>query len=366
MVWNWQLPEPEWPQFTYGHSQIAAKERQFLLGLGNTFAFLKNAAAEERSQFIVEILSAEGLESAKIEGEILERKSLQSSIKRHLGIQADCTKATKKESAMAELLCSVYATFEKPLTHEMLWQWHSILFKEDSTLSDKGKYRTHPEPMQIVSGRLDSPQVFFEAPPSSQVFDEMEQFIQWFNATNDSESILGRAAIAHVYFESIHPFEDGNGRIGRILAEKILSQGAGQPLLIAVSKFLEKQKKDYYAELGKCNQTLEASDWVDFFADKLLQAQNDSMHLLHFLIQKSKILTTLSGQINPRQEKALLRMFAEGPEGFAGGLSAENYRSITKGTRATATRDLADLVEKGALVRTGELRYTRYWLNLEI
>ena len=173
------------------------------------------------------------------------------------------------------------------------------------------------------------------------------------------------AAIAHIYFESIHPFEDGNGRIGRILVEKILSQGVGQPLLIAVSKVLEKKKKEYYLELGKCNQALEVQDWVEFFSKAILQAQEESINLLFFLIKKSKLFSTLAGQINARQEKALLRMFAEGPDGFQGGLSAENYISITKTSRATATRDLTDLLDKGAFIKTGELRHTRYRLNLE-
>lgn len=365
MTWNWQLPD--WPKFTYNSDRISQKERQFLLGSGSAFAFLKNIDEEERNQFIIEILSLEGLTSSKIEGEILERESLQSSIKQHFGLRGAAVRyRADKELGMAELLCNVYETFDKPLTHEMLWEWHSMLFKDRSLHSDIGKYRTHVEPMQIVSGRLDSsPRVFFEAPPSEKVFHEMEMFIDWFNSTRSSEPILGRAALAHVYFESIHPFEDGNGRIGRILVEKVLSQGIGQPILIAVSKFIEKQKKAYYTELGRCNRTLLVSHWVEFFSQTILQAQDDSMRLLHFLIEKSKTLTTLSGQINSRQEKALLRMFAEGPDGFAGGLSAENYIAITKASRATATRDLADLVEKGVLVKTGELRHTRYWLNLK-
>lgn len=177
-------------------------------------------------------------------------------------------------------------------------------------------------------------------------------------------SFLERAAIAHVYFESIHPFEDGNGRIGRVLVEKVLSQGVGRPVLIAVSKMLEKRKKEYYAELEQCNRTLDVQHWLEFFSSVILQAHEESMGLLRFLIQKSKLLNALSNQINPRQMKVLLRMFAEGPGGFQGGLSAEKYITITKTTRATATRDLTDLVAKGALIKTGELRHTRYWLNI--
>lgn len=360
MPWNWELPK--WPKFTYDPEPIAAQERRFLLEAGSASACLKTVENQDTNRFIVEILSLEGLGSSRIEGEILDRESLQSSIKKHFGFHAAAKPGAKKEAGMAQLLCSVYESFDKPLTHEMLWQWHSILF---SQMADSGKYRSHEEPMQIVSNRYDSPKVFFEAPPSAQVQREMERFIEWFNSTNDSGSILGRAAIAHVYFESIHPFEDGNGRIGRVLVEKILSQGIGRPVLIAISKLLEKRKKEYYASLETCNHTLEVQQWVEFFAEVVNLAQEESMNQLYFLIEKSKMLSALSGQINPRQEKVLLRMFAEGPGGFQGGLSAEKYIAITKTTRSTASRDLIDLVRKGAFVKTGKLRHTRYWLKLK-
>lgn len=362
MLWNWELPN--WPYFSYNFDRIAQKERQFLLGVGSAFAFLKNIGEQEYNQFVVEILSLEGLESSRIEGEILDRESLQSSIKQHFGLNSTYKKETNKESQMAKLLCNIYESFDKPLTHEVLWQWHSQLFNDQSHITDRGKYRTHIEPMQIISRRYGSPKVFFEAPPSEKIPSEMAIFVNWFNGANQSESILGRAALAHVYFESIHPFEDGNGRIGRLLIEKVLSQGIGRPTLIAVSRVLEKRRKEYYAALEKCNRTLEIGEWTEFFAEVVLQAQEESITFLYFLIEKSKLLTTLAKQLNPRQEKVLLRIFAEGLNGFKGGLSAENYIAITKTSRATATRDLTDLVQKGALVKTGELRHTRYWLNL--
>jgi len=364
MPWNWELPD--WPKFIYDPDRIANLERQFLLGTGSAFAYLKTIDEQEYKRFIVEILSSEGLESSRIEGEILDRESLQSSIKQHFGLQVTPKKGADREHRMAGLLCNVYETVDKQLTHEMLWQWHSMLFKDSSSVTDCGKYRTHTEPMQIVSNRHDSSRVFFEAPPSARVFHEMSAFIDWFNSANISGSILGRAAIAHIYFESIHPFEDGNGRIGRVIVEKILSQGVGRPILVAISKMLEKRKKEYYAALEKCNRTLEVQHWVEFFSSVVLQAHEESISLLYFLIAKSKMFNALSGQINSRQSKVLLRMFEEGPNGFKGGLSAENYIAISKATRTTATRDLTDLVEKGALVKTGELRYTRYRLNLSI
>ena len=363
MPWNWELAS--WPKFNYEVDQITQMEKQFLLNIGSASAYLKTIEDEkDYYRFIVEILSLEGLENAKIEGEILDRESLQSSIKRQFGLTTGSKRKPVREAHMAELLCDVYKSFDQPLTHEMLWRWHSMLFKDFYSPADCGKYRTHQEPMQIVSSRYGSSKVFFEAPPSKRVFREMTTFIDWINSTTNFKSILGKAAITHVYFESIHPFEDGNGRIGRILVEKILSQGVGRSILIAISRTLEQKKKEYYSALENCNRTLEVQKWVEFFANAVLKAEQESMSLLYFLIEKSKMLNSFSEQINPRQTKVLLRMFEEGPNGFKGGLSAENYIAITKTTRATTTRDLTDLVKKKALVKTGKLRHTRYWLNL--
>jgi Fic family protein len=354
MPWNWELPH--WPHFEYDEKAIYPSEKEFLLRVGSAVASLAHFGPEDAKQFFVEILSEEGVKSAQIEGEHLDRASLQSSIQRHFGLTT-VRRKNDRESAMADLLCEVYETWDQPLTHQMLWKWVGLLFREN------GQYRTGPEPMQIVSNRYDRPTVFFEAPPSDRVHSEMESFIQWFNQPSEG-SILGKAAMAHVYFESIHPFEDGNGRIGRALVEKLLSREVGKPVLIAMSKILEKRKKEYYAALERCNRTLEIGVWVQFFCGIVLEACDESLRLLQFLIAKSKMMNRLSDHINERQEKVLLRMFEEGPDGFIGGLSAEKYVAITQTSTATATRDLADLVEKGALTKTGELRHTRYWLKL--
>jgi Fic family protein len=363
MKWNWQLPS--WPKFRFDFDAISQLEKQFLLSVGESVAFLKSITSEDRKQFIIEILSQEGIESSKIEGEILDRESLQSSIKKHFGLKNSFKQRSLKEVGVANLLCDIYETFSAPLSHEMLFKWRSMLFDESTKDIEYGKYRSYDEPMQIVSHRYDRHRVFFEAPPSNRIYSEMELFIDWFNSIKTSDSIFVRAAVAHLYFESIHPFEDGNGRIGRALVEKVLSQGIGKPILIAVSKVLEKNKKIYYAELGKCNHTLNIQGWIDFFSNIILKAQQESIDLLNFLIEKAKLLLKLSGILNHRQEKVLLRMFDEGLEAFKGGLSADNYIKITKTSRATATRDLTDLVKIGALLKIGELRHTRYWLNIK-
>ncbi len=192
----------------------------------------------------------------------------------------------------------------------------------------------------------------------------MTQFIDWFNQSLHRGSLLTRAAVAHLYFESIHPFEDGNGRIGRAIVEKALSQSLGQPIVLAISQVIVQRKREYYAALERCNKTLNIEKWVHFFADIIVEAQKTALEMIEFLIGKSRLMNDLNGKINARQEKVLLRMFAEGITGFTAGLSAENYIVITKTSTATTTRDLADLVEKGALHKTGQLRHTRYWLNI--
>ena len=234
-----------------------------------------------------------------------------------------------------------------------------------SAITDKGKYRTHDDPMVIVSRCYDKQEVYFEAPPSATLQQEMSVFIDWFNNSKQELSFLERAVIAHVYFESIHPFEDGNGRIGRVLVEKALSQDLEHPVLIAISQIITKRKKEYYSALESCNHTLNVDNWIKFFSKVILQAQEKSFILINFLMSKTNLMSSLSGKINKRQKKALLRMFEEGPKGFSGEVSAENYISIIKASRATATRDLTDLVEKRALYKTGKLKNTRYWLNID-
>jgi len=224
--------------------------------------------------------------------------------------------------------------------------------------------------MQVVSGRIGEPRVHFEAPPSARVPSEMERFIAWSNRTapgrDEPLPALTRAGIAHLYFETIHPFEDGNGRIGRAISGKTLAQGLGQPTLTALAETILARRKNYYEALEAANKENEITQWLMWFADVAIGAQRRTIALVEFLIDKTKLLDRLKGQLNARQEKALFRMFREGPEGFQGGLSAGKYTSITGASPATTTRDLADLVAKGALVREGERRYARYRLSIPL
>jgi Fic family protein len=198
----------------------------------------------------------------------------------------------------------------------------------------------------------------------------MGRFIAWFNRTGPGNCeplpALTRAGMAHLYFECIHPFKDGNGRIGRALAEKSMAQGIGRPTLTALAATILAKRRSYYEALEAANKQNEITAWLAWFAGVAIEAQRRTTALVEFLIDKAMLLDRLRGQLNQRQEKALLRMFLEGPAGFASGLSAGKYATITGTSPATATRDLVELVTKRALIRTGERKHTRNQLSIPL
>ncbi len=367
-MWNWQ--QKDWPDFKYDHKALEALETKFIQNSGECFGVFKHISEEEQERLKIDLISEEAFKTSKIEGELLDRDSLQSSIRRQFGLTTDHRRIPPAEHGISEMMVDVYKNFNKPLSHEILWSWHKMVMNGRRGLKDIGAYRTHSEPMQIVSGRIydNNPKVHFEAPPSDQMESEMENFIQWFNtsAPNQKNALpaLTRAGIFHLYFVSIHPFEDGNGRIGRAIAEQSLAQNLNSPTLIALSYTIERHKKDYYTSLEESNKDNNITNWLVYFGQTVLEAQQNTLKRMEFIIQKSKLLQRLQGQLNSRQEKVIHRMFREGIDGFEGGLSAENYISITGATRATATRDLGDLVSKNALSKTGQFKHTRYYLNL--
>ena len=365
MTWNWQ--RPDWPQFHYSPERLAQREGLFLRQSGVVVGTVRHLPDAERLPLVVELMSTEALKTSEIEGELLNRDSVQSSLRRQFGLQTDARRVEPAEQGIAELLTDLYRSFAAPLSDDTLFRWHRWLMQGRTDLRVVGGYRTHPEPMQVVSGPIHEPKVHFEAPPSPAVPTEMAAFIDWFNAAAPTGErplpALARAGLAHLYFESVHPFEDGNGRLGRAIAEKALAQGAGQPSLTALSLLIQQRRKAYYAQLEAANKGLEVvDDWLDWFSDLVLAAQAHTLSWLEFLIEKTRLLDRLRGKLNNRQEKALLRLFQEGPEGFRGGLSASKYVALTGASAATAGRDLAQLVELGALRRTGQLKGTRYWL----
>ena len=365
--WNWQ--QDDWPRFRFDKTALEEREAKFLLQSGVLLGALLHIRDDDKTALTVDLISNEALKTSEIEGEFLNRESVQSSIRRNFGLDTDARRIPPAEQGIADMIMDIYRSFAEPLTHETMFRWHGMLTAGRRDLKNIGAYRTLDEPMQIISGPIGNPKIHFEAPPSALIKKEMEAFVKWFNETapNNKTALpaLTRAGITHLYFVTIHPFEDGNGRIGRALAEKALSQALGQPTLVALSQTIQKNKKSYYEALHQSSRNNEITAWLGYFADTVLQAQDTTQRMIDFLIQKTKLYDKVRSQLNERQERALARIFREGVEGFKGGLSAENYISITGAARATATRDLQDLVDKGVLTRTGALKSTRYHLNIE-
>ncbi len=361
-MWNWQ--KQDWPNFRWEASRFLQAERRFLVGGGLMLSSVEQLGAKERENITVELMSEGALTTSEIEGETLDRLSVQSSIKRQLGLVSDYRRVRPGEQGIAEMTVNAYQNFATPLTEATLFAWHEMITNGRRDLTDIGRYRTHSEPMQVVSGWHDRPTVHFEAPPSIRVPSEMARFLDWFNEAEKTLPPLTRAGLAHLYFVSIHPFEDGNGRVARAVAEKALLQSIGQPLLLALSPAILTRRKSYYETLEAANKSNEVSAWLLWFAGITLESQHRTLAQVKFLLDKARFFDKHRGTFNARQDKALLRMFREGPGGFSGGLSASKYISITGATSATATRDLGVLVEKGALTATGELKGRRYHLNV--
>lgn len=367
-VWNWMLKD--WPQFSYDAKALEALEYQFSENSGTVFGVLKHVQEESKDNFLVEVLSDEAIKTSEIEGEYLNRDSVQSSIKKNLGLAIEKRKIPPAEFGISEMMVDLYLNYDKTLTHEQLFSWHKMITNGRRDIKDIGCYRTHEDPMQVVSGRLDLPKVHFEAPPSKIVPDEMEKFVSWFNQihqkdVNQKLLPLTKAGIAHLYFVSIHPFEDGNGRIGRAIAEKSIAQSTLRPSLISLSSTIDANKKSYYAFLEKSNTTLEITDWLVYFSKTILEAQEHTLKRIDFLIEKTRFFDRFSSQLNERQLKVVKRLFDAGHKGFKEGLCANNYQTIAKTSASTATRDLQDLINKQILIKTGTLKSTRYFLNIE-
>jgi Fic family protein len=366
MKWNWQ--QPNWPNFTYNSSSLAELEKQFAQNSAIIMAIQEYLDPEDKDYLKVIMTSEEALKTSEIEGEYLNRDSIQSSICKHFGLSNDNRRVSAAESGISEMMINLYKTFSESIDHDYLYKWHLMITHGRKDLKAIGKYRIDEEPMQVISGPIGTPKVHFEAPDSKDVFFQMEEFISWFNRTSPNGkaplSPLIRAGITHLYFICIHPFEDGNGRVGRALVEKALAQSIGQPTLIALSKIIESNKKSYYSALEDNNKAMNITNWLEYFAKTILEAQNYTHKYIDFLIKKAKLYSIIKNQLNLRQEKVIKRIFQEGLEGFKGGLSTQNYISITDTSRATATRDLQDLISKKILFAKGELKSTRYYLNI--
>ncbi|NQY75415.1 MAG: Fic family protein [Candidatus Margulisbacteria bacterium] len=364
--WNWQ--QKEWPRFSYDPTKIQGLETLFTHNTGLYLGVYKHIGETDKTTLIVNLEQDEALKTSEIEGDYLDRDSLQASIRQNFGLGSDGRQIPPAEKGISDMLVDLYTHFSVSLSHDILFKWHQMVMSGKTHITTIGSYRSHDDPMQVVSGPIHKPNIHFEAPPSSHMNREMSAFITWFNDTapdgKHPMTPLLRASIAHLYFLSIHPFEDGNGRIGRALVEKCLSQAMGQPTLIALSNHIASHRKAYYDALEKNNKDSQIDDWISYFATTILDAQSYTINYVEFFVHKAKFFDQFHHQMNDRQHKVIKRIFQEGLSGFKGGLSAKNYIRITRTSHATATRDLQDLCAKNIFNKTGIGKGTRYHLNI--
>jgi Fic family protein len=315
--------------------------------------------------------------SSAIEGEQLNVESVRSSLAKRLGL-ASVERVTARSEGLAELMLDATQRHDAPLTSERLMHWHRLLFPETSALlatSLQVGVLRGPEPMKVVSGRIDRPVVHFEAPARENLEKLLDDFLYWFNSSRSDRTLdpLVRAGIAHFWFVTLHPFDDGNGRLTRAITDLAMAQGEHQAIrFYAMSASILARRQDYYRILEATQRAgLNITEWLVWFLQTLLHTLDQAMQRIDRVLAKARFWQAHRDDgLSPEQIKVLNRLLngdllSEKPDaGFAGGISAAQYQAVAKVSKATATRHLADLLVKGCLLKLpGGGRSTRYEIN---
>ncbi len=367
MPYNWQFNN--WPSFEYNAEAFEGMACQFSEAVGQSMGVLQTLPGGQQDESLITLLVKEAIKTSAIEGEMISRADLILSIRKNLGFPTPSVIVKDKRSeGVAELIVQSRVGFADALSELMPFDWHKLLMRGNYSV-EVGQWRTHPEPMQVVSGAMGRERVHFEASSSERVSAEIQAFIAWFNETGPAGTRpilnpIARSAIAHLYFESIHPFEDGNGRIGRIIAEKALSQNVGRAVLLSLSASIAANKNAYYATLQNAQHTNQITEWIQYLGDIILAAQRAFVQTMVYSIKKARFFETHRANLNDRQQRVISRMLAEEEGDFVGGMNARKYQAIAKTSKATATRDLRDSVERRILSVVGGGRSTNYQVNL--
>ncbi len=370
MRWIWQ--QSYWPDFCYDVLALEHRELEFRLNserLAGSYDALPVASQKDAT---IDLMLSEAIKTSAIEGEKLDRESVRSSLLSLITSDTLPDNSDQKAAGAALLLVDVRKNWQTSLSHDLLGKWQSMAIPEQRyTPILRGAYRNDPSPMQIVSGPYGREKVHYEALPAARVPDEMAKLIEWYNQSSplSGDKIIpgiARAGIAHLWFEVIHPFDDGNGRVGRAIADHALSQFLGYPTTACLATAIEADKKTYYLQLEKTSRgSMDVNAWLDYFADRVIKAQEIAREEVDFVLAKTRFYEAYSDLLNDRQARMVSRVFAEGRKGFEGGITTKKYEAITKCPNRTASRDLSDLVAKGVIIPLpGGGRTTRYELNV--
>jgi Fic family protein len=344
-----------WPIFEWDSEKLLPLLSYVRNRQGKLIGKMGALGFELRNEANLEILTQEIIKSTEIEGEFLDREQVRSSIARRLGLEiAGLVYSERNVDGIVDLMVDATRNYDQELNIERLFTWHASLFPTGQSGMYKiitGNWRDDSTgPMQVVSGALGKEKVHYQAPPSAQIENEMRIFLDWFNLEQNTDPVL-KAAIAHLWFVTIHPFEDGNGRISRALGEMLLTRSDEQSYrFYSMSAQIRKERNSYYDILEKTQRSgLDITNWLEWFLKSLLHAIESSEKLLEKIIYKHSFWLKHSGvNINDRQRKILNMLL----EDFEGVLNTTKWAKIGKCSQDTALRDIQDLIEKGILVKS--------------
>ncbi len=365
-MYIWQ--HSNWPHFYWNEANLRPRLDAVRLLQGRLLGRTETAPEQTDLEVEMDALIQSAIRTSEIEGEQLDVGSVRSSVARQLGVeQAGVVgRPTPESESLVELLLEAIHKPGEALTREQLCQWQAMLFpKGPGMLADirVGELRGEA-PMQVVSGRIDRPNVHFEAPPRKGLDAELDQFIQWFNEPPADLNLLLRAGIAHLWLITLHPFDDGNGRVARAVTDRALAQAERQSVrFYSLSAAIMARRNAYYAQLEQSQRgELDITPWLTWFLDTLEEALQQALLRVDRVMSKTRFwqrhATTV---LNERQIKVLNRLLDAAEDEFTQGINARKYQSLAKVSKATATRDLAELLDKGCLKRLpGGGRSTRY------
>ena len=362
-TYNWQ--QKGWPKATCNRAAL----REELKAFEAAFRTLKKALkAPQDMEVVARALTDEAVKTSAIEGVSVDESVVMLSICKALGVAYAPKGFTKDARAegVAQMMLAVREQWNAPLTAKLLTDFHGALMAGDESRVTVGAFRSHKQPMRVVRRLADGTvEIRYEAPPSERVTREIAAFVRmWKSPVTTPTDVALKAAMLHPHFESIHPFEDGNGRVGRALVAKTIAEGLGLPLILPISTIIARHRAAYYDEINDASRSLDWTNWAAFFIPVLTEMLTDFVAAIRFVKAKRDYLAKYEHGFSERARKVVLRMFEDGETGVNAGLSAAKWMRMAKVSKPTATRDLAELVALGAVVPEGlGGPETRYRLN---
>ena len=358
---------PNWPVFQWNSGEIEDILAESAFRLGRFLGCLSDIGFELRNEAAMESISSEILDSARIEGETLNRADVRSSVARRMEIvlREKNVHPSREAEARVDMMMDATRNWAAPMTRERLFSWHAALFPTGWSGLMRihvGAFRTDAEgPMQVVSRHGVSERIHFEAPPADRLDSETSRFLAWLNDDSGAPPPLVRTALAHLWFLTLHPFEDGNGRIGRTLTEWLLARTERSELrFYSLSARIQKEKEAYYDELQRAQcGTMDATRWIRWFVGCHSRAVEDAESHLSSIFRKAAFWRRHADSGFAPDQCAMLNRLLDG---FEGHLTSTKWAKLCKVSQDTASRDLADLVRRGVLVRLGQARATHYEL----